>query len=119
MATARCATSTIGVSRSSFRFFNPPNPIPLANQRDNKRVHLSNNEIDEALWAAYRRYDKSAVMEKLLRRYLMPQRKWKEHGHLGQLAGILSVNKKSRKQARRPAGVWAAGDCAASTCLTC
>jgi hypothetical protein len=34
-------------------------------------VHLSNNEIDEALWAAYRRYDKSAVTQKLLRRYLM------------------------------------------------
>jgi hypothetical protein len=27
-------------------------------------------EIDEALWAAYRRYDKSAVTEELLRRYL-------------------------------------------------
>jgi hypothetical protein len=27
-------------------------------------------QIDEALWAAYRRYDKSAVTEKLLRRYL-------------------------------------------------
>lgn len=28
------------------------------------------HEIDEALWAAYRRYDKSAVTEALLRRYL-------------------------------------------------
>jgi hypothetical protein len=27
-------------------------------------------ETDEALWAAYRRYDKSAVTAKLLRRYL-------------------------------------------------
>jgi hypothetical protein len=27
-------------------------------------------EIDEALWAAYRRYDKSAVTQNLLRRYL-------------------------------------------------
>jgi hypothetical protein len=27
-------------------------------------------EIDEALWAAYRRYDKSAVTKQLLRRYL-------------------------------------------------
>jgi hypothetical protein len=27
-------------------------------------------QIDEALWAAYRRYDKSAVTEKLLRHYL-------------------------------------------------
>jgi len=26
--------------------------------------------IDEALWAAYRRYDRSAVTEKLLRKYL-------------------------------------------------
>ena len=26
--------------------------------------------IDEALWAAYRRYDRSAVMEKLLERFL-------------------------------------------------
>ena len=30
----------------------------------------SDYEIDEALWAAYRRYDKSAVTEQLLRRYL-------------------------------------------------
>src|SRR5213083_901830 len=29
------------------------------------------HEIDEALWAAYRRYDKSAVTQNLLRRYLM------------------------------------------------
>jgi len=28
-------------------------------------------EIDEALWAAYRRSDKSAVTKQLLRRYLM------------------------------------------------
>ena len=28
-------------------------------------------EIDEALWAAYRRYDKSAVTQNLLRRYLV------------------------------------------------
>ena len=27
-------------------------------------------QIDEALWAAYRRYDRSAVTEKLLRHYL-------------------------------------------------
>jgi hypothetical protein len=27
-------------------------------------------EIDEALWAVYRRYDKSAVTQNLLRRYL-------------------------------------------------
>jgi hypothetical protein len=27
-------------------------------------------EIDEALWDAYRRFDKSAVIEKLLRRYV-------------------------------------------------
>jgi hypothetical protein len=27
-------------------------------------------EIDEALWTAYRRHDKSAVTEALLRRYL-------------------------------------------------
>jgi hypothetical protein len=27
-------------------------------------------EIDEALWEAYRRYDKSAVMERLIARYL-------------------------------------------------
>ena len=30
----------------------------------------SEHEIDEALWAAYRRYDKSAVTQNLLRRYL-------------------------------------------------
>ena len=29
------------------------------------------HEIDEALWAAYRRYDKSAVTQNLLRRYLV------------------------------------------------
>jgi hypothetical protein len=27
-------------------------------------------EIDQALWAAYRKYDRSAVMETLLRRFL-------------------------------------------------
>lgn len=31
-------------------------------------------EIDEALWAAYRRYDKSAVTQNLLRRYLTPSK---------------------------------------------
>jgi hypothetical protein len=31
---------------------------------------ISDYKIDEALWAAYRRYDKSAVTAKLLRHYL-------------------------------------------------
>jgi hypothetical protein len=31
---------------------------------------VSDYEIDGALWAAYRRYDKTAVTEQLLRRYL-------------------------------------------------
>ena len=30
-------------------------------------------QIDEALWAAYRKYDRSAVMEKLLQRFLRAQ----------------------------------------------
>jgi hypothetical protein len=38
-----------------------------------RRTHLRSPpdyQVDEALWAAYRRYDKSAVTEKLLRHYL-------------------------------------------------
>ena len=31
---------------------------------------IDDHDIDEALWTAYRRYDKSAVTEQLLRRYL-------------------------------------------------
>jgi hypothetical protein len=30
----------------------------------------ADSDVDEALWAAYRRYDKSAVTKQLLRRYL-------------------------------------------------
>ena len=36
--------------------------------RDARRNTLE--EIDAALWAAYRKYDRSAVMEKLLQRFL-------------------------------------------------
>ena len=32
--------------------------------------NINDHDIDEALWTAYRRYDKSAVTEQLLRRYL-------------------------------------------------
>jgi hypothetical protein len=37
-----------------------PTPLP--------RKHLY--AIDEALWAAYKKYDRSAVMEKLVERFL-------------------------------------------------
>jgi hypothetical protein len=35
-----------------------------------KTLHLPHDEIDEALWAAYRREDKAAVMDQLFRRIL-------------------------------------------------
>lgn len=35
-----------------------------------KTSSIRNQDVDEALWAAYRCYDKSAVTENLLRRYL-------------------------------------------------
>ena len=35
-----------------------------------RRVSITDTEIDEALWAAYQRYDKTAVTEKLFRRAL-------------------------------------------------
>ena len=31
---------------------------------------INDHDIDEALWTAYRRHDKSAVTENLLRRYI-------------------------------------------------
>jgi hypothetical protein len=34
-------------------------------------MNLLNSETDEALWAAYRRYDKAAVMDYLFRRTLV------------------------------------------------
>jgi hypothetical protein len=46
---------------------------PQSNPQQVKLSHphrTSDYETDEALWAAYRRYDKSAVTAKLLRRYL-------------------------------------------------
>ena len=36
-----------------------------------KTLHLQNAEIDEALWAAYHRDDKAAVMDYLFRRSLV------------------------------------------------
>ena len=42
----------------------------LPHVRAGRPRRTSDQEIDEALWAAYRRYDKSAVTENLLRRYL-------------------------------------------------
>jgi hypothetical protein len=36
-----------------------------------KNMNLPNSEIDEALWAAYRRDDKVAVMDYLFRRSLV------------------------------------------------
>ncbi len=36
-----------------------------------KTLHLQNGEIDEALWTAYRRDDKAAVMDYLFRRSLV------------------------------------------------
>jgi hypothetical protein len=33
-------------------------------------VAWANEDLDEALWAAYRRHDKTAVTEGLLRRYI-------------------------------------------------
>jgi hypothetical protein len=38
-----------------------------------RRENLQN--IEEALWAAYRRYDRSAVMQKLLQHHLRLRRK--------------------------------------------
>jgi hypothetical protein len=35
---------------------------------------LANEDFDEALWTAYRRHDKTAVTEGLLRRYLHRRR---------------------------------------------
>ncbi len=37
-------------------------------------VALANEDVDEALWAAYWRYDKNTVTEKLLCRYLHQRR---------------------------------------------
>ena len=37
-------------------------------------VALANEDLDEAVWAAYQRYDKTAVTEELLRRYLDQRR---------------------------------------------
>lgn len=43
--------------------------LPLAGKvRRSRRADL--HEIEEALWAAYRRYDRSAVMQRLLQRHL-------------------------------------------------
>lgn len=44
----------------------------LAHISGGDKRSASDHEIDEALWAAYRRYDKSAVTQNLLRRYLTP-----------------------------------------------
>ena len=41
-----------------------------ANSPSTLRDARATTQIDETLWAAYRRYDKSAVTEELLRRYL-------------------------------------------------
>jgi hypothetical protein len=37
-------------------------------------VALANEDLDEALWAAYRRHDKTEVTEGLLRRYIHQRR---------------------------------------------
>jgi hypothetical protein len=36
-------------------------------------VIVSDEHVDEALWSAYHRYNKSAVTKELLQRYLQPQ----------------------------------------------
>ena len=46
-----------------------PKSTPL-DVKPNHPNRTPDYETDEALWAAYRRYDKSAVTAKLLRRYL-------------------------------------------------
>ena len=47
------------------------NSRSVARRGKNRGVRRSTlEEIDEALWAAYRKYDRSAVMEKLLQRFL-------------------------------------------------
>ena len=38
-------------------------------------VFVSDARVDEVLWSAYHRYDKSAVTKELLQRYLQPTRK--------------------------------------------
>lgn len=54
---------TLGIARV-------PPKSSLARLRGRRTRSASEHEIDEALWAAYRRYDKSAVTQNLLRRYL-------------------------------------------------
>ena len=42
-------------------------------------VGLANEDVNEALWAAYRRSDKTAVTEGLLRRYIHQRRDNRQH----------------------------------------
>jgi hypothetical protein len=46
----------------------------LAHVKAHHPLSAFDQEIDEALWAAYRRYDKRAVTQNLLRRYLTTAR---------------------------------------------
>jgi hypothetical protein len=59
-------------------------------------------EIDEALWTAYRRYDKSAVTKQLLRRYLTTVTAVAccSHGPTGRRPRIKSGAQVDRTQAR-------------------
>jgi hypothetical protein len=60
-------------------------------------------EIDEALWAAYRRDDKSAVTKQLLRRYLTTVTAVAccSHGPIDRLPGIRRSAQGDRPQASR------------------
>jgi hypothetical protein len=51
---------------------NPPLTRNSWRLRTPDSLSVADCELDEALWAAYRRYDKAAVMNQLLDRYLPP-----------------------------------------------
>jgi hypothetical protein len=70
-----CAIATGSLEVHPYSMITPgivrvPPKSSLARLRGRHTRTASEHEIDEALWAAYRRYDKTAVTQNLLRRYL-------------------------------------------------
>ena len=65
----------------------------------NKSVRPPVSAIDEALWAAYRRYDKAAVMDYLFRRSLVGISRSRSFPHL-----VIKSSSKKRRVARRARG---------------
>lgn len=57
-------------SRQRFR-----NHRPNESGAKRSRVFMSNRDIDELLWSAYRRYDRREGTKELLHRYLKPMRR--------------------------------------------